>query len=163
MPFFFSKVFTPGHKRRKQKYHFFFSFLLPSRNGLWWTNCAAEVVYRRSKNKKQHWQMGTTVSFRETINVACGGQKCSRPSPRPPFCCVRSCRCGFLTVSRKTIFKCVWLLNDNLHNRWMSSTALYQRNASLFQHAQRGAFTKVNELWSFGITSPNNVCWQIAY
>lgn len=36
-------------------------------------------------------------------------------------------------MSRENIFKCAWLLNGNLHNRWTPSTALHQRNAALLQ------------------------------
>lgn len=71
----FFKVFTP---RQRKKIHSV---------GLWWTNCVVGVVYRGSENKKQQWKMGTAVSFGETINVARGGQKRSRPKAisRPPF------------------------------------------------------------------------------
>lgn len=75
--FFFSKVVTPGHEK---------CFFLPSNVELWWTNCEARLVYKRKQNKKQCWKMGAAVSFRKTINVACGGQKRWRPKPisRPP-------------------------------------------------------------------------------
>lgn len=114
---------------------------------LWWIKSEARDDYRRKQNKKQCWGMGAAVSFCKTINVACGGQKApaAKTHLSSSSACVWSRRRGFLSVSRKNIFKCVWLLNVNLHNRWMSSTALHQQNAPVFQYAKSRAFTEATE------------------
>lgn len=124
------------------------SFLPSPARFLWWKNCEARNVYRRKQNQRERRKKrkeknnvekwAPQLVFTKQLMLLAVGKKCSGPKPisRPPQPLYAAERRGFLTVSKKNIFKCVWLLNVNLHKRWMSSMVLHQQNAPLFQYAK---------------------------
>lgn len=99
-------------------------------------NKTMEEKKKRRKNNVEKW--APQLVFTKQLMLLAVGKKCSGPKPisRPPQPLYAAERRGFLTVSKKNIFKCVWLLNVNLHKRWMSSMVLHQQNAPLFQYAK---------------------------
>lgn len=108
---------------------------------LWGKKCLQEETKpwrkkKRRKNNVEKW--APQLVFTKQLMLLAVGKKCSGPKPisRPPQPLYAAERRGFLTVSKKNIFKCVWLLNVNLHKRWMSSVVLHQQNAPLFQYAK---------------------------
>lgn len=116
-----------------------------------WINCEARIVYRR-KQKRKVEKCPLPLVFQQQLMLLAVSKK--RSGPKTPLslssASVCSQRSRFLTVSRKNIFKCVWLLNANLHNRWMSSMVLHQENAPLFQYAKSKSFSPM----SLGISLP---------